>query len=365
MESLLGVRPADHCAFDLLALGEVLLRLDPGDTRVRTARSFRAWEGGGEYNVARALRRCFSQRTALVTALADNEVGRLIEDLILQGGVDTSFVRWMPADPLGAKCRNAINFGERGFGVRPAIVTFDRANTAASQMRPDDIDWDYIFGELGVRWFHTGGIFTLLSSSCGEVVERAITAANRHGTMVSYDVNYRSSHWSDASEIGRKQEMIRGILRGVDVLFAGPHDLSACLGLTSLSRSHCLDDSAWLLEAVEALRALFPRLQILAMTKRAVTSATLNRWGGMAWHNGRVWDGTLHPSLEVYDRVGGGDAFAAGFIFGLLDDADVQRALEYGIAHGALTMTTPGDSSAATLAEVKHLMSGGHPYARR
>jgi 2-dehydro-3-deoxygluconokinase len=232
-------------------------------------------------------------------------------------------------------------------------------------MRPDEIDWDHIFGALGVRWFHTGGIFTFLSASCGEVVERAIAAANRHGTIVSYDVNYRASHWADSSEIGRKQALMKRVLAGVDVLFAGPHDLSTCLGLTSLPGASALGGSVWMSSAGEALSSMFPRLQVLATTTRAVTSATLNQWGAMAWHNGKTWEGSLHPALEVYDRVGGGDAFAAGFIYGLLNDTDLRRALEYGIAHGALTMTTPGDSSTATLAEVEHLMRGEQPYARR
>ena len=188
------------CAHDVLALGEVMLRLDPGEGRIRTARSFRATEGGGEYNVARGLSRVFGLRSTLVTGLVDNEVGRLLEELILAGGVDTSLVRWTAYDGIGRSVRNGLNFTERGFGVRGALGVSDRANSAASQLRPGDVDWDFIFGELGVRWFHTGGIFTGLSATTPEVAHEAMLAARRQGTIVSYDLNYRPSLWQATGE---------------------------------------------------------------------------------------------------------------------------------------------------------------------
>ncbi len=208
----LRLRPAEECAFDLVALGEVMLRLDPGEGRVRTARSFRVWEGGGEYNVARGLRRCFGLRTAVVTALADNDVGRLLEDLVLQGGVDTSLVRWAPFDGVGRTVRNGLNFTERGFGVRGAIGVSDRGHTAASQLKAGDVDWEHLFGTLGVRWFHTGGIFAALSETTPAVVEEAMSAAARHGTIVSYDLNYRPSLWKAVGGVERAREVNRSSL---------------------------------------------------------------------------------------------------------------------------------------------------------
>src|SRR5229473_7379856 len=187
----------DHssCRHDLVSLGEVMLRLDPGEGRVATTRSFQVWEGGGEYNVARGLRRCFGLRTAIVTALGDNPVGRLVEDLMLQGGVDVSAVRWVPDDGVGRRARNGLNFTERGFGVRAAAGSYDRGHTAVSQLKPGEIDWEQIFGKQGVRWFHTGGIFCALSATTPEVTVEAMQAARRHGTVVSYDLNYRASLW--------------------------------------------------------------------------------------------------------------------------------------------------------------------------
>lgn len=183
--------------YDLLALGEVLLRLDPGETRIRTARTFTAWEGGGEYNVARGLRRCFGLNTGVLTAFAENEIGRLLEDLILQGGVDARHVKWVPYDGMGRRVRNPVNFTERGFGVRGAKGAVDRGHSAASQLKPGDFDFDHLFGVLGCRWLHTGGIFAGLSDSTAELTEQACEAAKRHGVKVSYDLNYRPSLWQE------------------------------------------------------------------------------------------------------------------------------------------------------------------------
>ncbi|HWB58981.1 MAG TPA: sugar kinase, partial [Chthoniobacteraceae bacterium] len=183
----LEIKPAESCAFDLLALGEVMLRLDPGEGRVRCAREFHAWEGGGEYNVARGLRRCFGMRAAVATALVDNEVGRLIEDCVLQGGVDTRFIRWTAFDGVGRAARNGLNFTERGFGIRRALGVYDRGHTAASQLKPGDFDWDHLFGRLGVRWFHTGGVFASLGEHTPALVIEGVEKARQHGAVVSYD----------------------------------------------------------------------------------------------------------------------------------------------------------------------------------
>src|SRR6186713_3285292 len=215
--SELAVKPRDRCRWDLVALGEVMLRLDPGEGRVATSRGFQAWEGGGEYNVARGLKRCFGLDTAVVTAFADNPIGRLVQDLIYQGGVDQSYVKWVPYDGIGRSVRNGLNFTERGFGVRGAVGVSDRGNTACSQLKPGDVDWDHLFGELGVRWLHTGGIFAALSESAAETVIEAVTAAKKYGTVVSYDLNYRPSLWQAIGGQTRAREVNAQIAAHIDV----------------------------------------------------------------------------------------------------------------------------------------------------
>src|SRR5438876_9324535 len=229
MDSL-NIKPAGSCKYDLIALGEIMLRLDPGEGRVRCAREFKVWEGGGEYNVARGLRRCFGFKTAVSTAFGDNDVGRLIEDFVLQGGVDTEFVKWVPFDGVGRIVRNGLNFTERGFGVRGAVGIPDRGNTAASQLKPGDFDWDHIFGKLGVRWLHTGGIFAALSDTTPKLVIEAVQAAKKHSTVVSYDLNYRPSLWKSIGGSARAQEVNRDIARHVDVMLGNEEDFTACLG---------------------------------------------------------------------------------------------------------------------------------------
>ena len=357
---ILDIRPAAECRYDILSLGEVMLRLDPGEGRIRTARHFRAWEGGGEYNVARGLRRCFGQRAGLVTALARNEVGLLIEDLILQGGVDTAHILWRDYDGIGRTVRNGLNFTERGFGVRGAVGCSDRGLTATSQLKPGDIDWDHIFGTLGVRWFHTGGIFAALSETTGDVAVEAAKAAREHGTIVSYDLNYRPSLWKGFGGLERCREINREVARHVDVMIGNEEDFTACLGF----EVEGVDDNLTDLDVrsfqrmIERATAEFPNFRATATTMRGVKSATVNDWSAMAWV-----DGEFHRSaqreLEIMDRVGGGDSFASGFIYGMMVLGDPARAVEYGAAHGALAMTTPGDTTMASLAEVEKLVGGG------
>jgi 2-dehydro-3-deoxygluconokinase len=365
---MLTIRPADECRFDLVSLGEVMLRLDPGDGRVRTARSFRAWEGGGEYNVARGLRRCFGMRTAVVTALADNEVGRLLEDLILQGGVDTSLIRWLPYDGVGRTVRNGLNFTERGFGVRGAVGTSDRGHTAASQLRPDDVDWDHLFGALGARWLHTGGIFAALSGTTPDTIEAAMSAARRHGTIVSYDLNFRPSLWTGVGGRERAQEVNRRLAKQVDVMLGNEEDFTAALGFAVPGTDESLSslDSANFRLMIDEVVKEYPNLQVVATTLRTVRSATVNDWGAVAWSAGTGFVEATHRSgLEIFDRVGGGDSFASGLIFGLLERGNLAVAVEYGAAHGALAMTTPGDTSMASRKEVEALMAGAGARVQR
>ena len=364
---MMTLRKKEDCAFDMIALGEIMLRLDPGDMRVRNARQFRVWEGGGEYNVARGLRRCFGLKTSVVTAFADNDVGRLLEDFILQGGVDTSLIRWAPYDGIGRTVRNGLNFTERGFGVRGASGVSDRGNTAISQMKPGDVDWDYIFGTLGVRWLHTGGIFAALSETTAEVVIEAVKTAKQYGTVVSYDLNYRPSLWKSIGGQAKAQEVNKRIAPYVDVMIGNEEDFTACLGFAVEGNDENLkelnlDGYAKMLGEVTKV---YPNFKVIATTLRTVRTASVNDWSAMVFAEGRVIKGMELPGLEIYDRVGGGDSFASGLIYGLMTWDDPEKAVNYGVAHGALAMTTPGDTSTATLKEVENIVKGGSARVNR
>ena len=358
--SIFETRSADDCRWDLVALGEVMLRLDPGEGRIATTRSFEVCEGGGECNVARGLRRCFGRRTALVSALADNPVGHLIEELILRGGVDQSHMRWVPYDGVGRVVRNGLNFTERGFGLRGAVGCSDRGHTAASQLRPGDIDWDTIFAAEGARWFHCGGIFAALGEQTAEVATEAMAAARRHGTIVSYDLNYRPSLWASIGGQERAREVNRAVAPLVDVMLGNEEDFSAALGfeVAGVDANLSALDPERFGHMMAQVCATYPNIRLVATTLRAVVSASRNDWSAVCWGGGRLYRSVQRPALEILDRVGGGDSFAAGLIYGLLSGFDLQQALEYGAAHGALAMTTPGDTSMATLAEVAALVRG-------
>ena len=363
----LTIKPAGACAFDLLSLGEVMLRLDPGEGRIRTARQFQVWEGGGEYNVARGLRRCFGLRTAVATAFADNDVGRLLEDCVLQGGVSTEFIRWAKFDGIGRDVRNGLNFTERGHGVRGAAGVSDRGHTAASQLKPGDFDWEHIFGKLGVRWLHTGGIFAALSETTPQLVIEAVTAAKKHGTIVSYDLNYRPSLWKSIGGQKRAQEVNREIARHVDVMIGNEEDFTACLGFHVEGADENLlnIDVAAFKRMIETAVKAFPNFKATATTLRAAKTATVNDWSAIAWMGGKFHESRKYPDLEILDRVGGGDSFASGLIYGLLTSGDAQQAVDCGAAHGALAMTTPGDTSMASKDEVEKLMQGGSARVQR
>ena len=357
----LTLRDPSTCHYDQISLGEVMLRLDPGEGRIRTARQFTAWEGGGEYNTSRGLRKCFGLRTAVCTALVDNEIGHLIEDFIMQGGVDTEFIKWSEDDGIGRTVRNGLNFTERGYGIRGAVGNPDRGNTAASQLKPGDYDWDHIFGKLGARWFHTGGIFAALSESTAQITIEAVKAAKKHGTIVSYDLNYRPSLWKSIGGQAKAREVNREIAKHVDVMIGNEEDFTASLGFEVEGVDHDLStiETDAFKRMIETAVKEYPNFKVAATTLRRVITASRNDWSAICWHDGKFYESRKYPELDILDRVGGGDSFASGLSFGFLEKNDPQAAVDYGAAHGALASTTPGDTSMATRKEVEKLMKGG------
>jgi 2-dehydro-3-deoxygluconokinase len=355
----LKIKPKSECRWDLVSLGEVMVRFDPGEGRLSTARSFNVYEGGGEYNVARGLKRCFGLDTAIVTAFADDPVGRLLQDLIYQGGVDQSLVRWVEHDGVGRAARNGLNFTERGFGVRAALGSYDRGHTAVSHLKPGEINWDEIFGKQGARWFHTGGIFCALSPTTPDVALEAIEAARRHGTIVSYDLNYRPSLWKSNGGKKQAQQVNRRIAPLMDVMLGNEEDFSAALGCEVPGMDEHL--TAFEVEGFKQMIAKavkeFP-FQVVATTLRKATTATRNDWGAICYSDGKFFQAKNRENLEILDRVGGGDSFASGLIYGFLAGHDPQWSVDCGAAHGALAMTTPGETSMARLEEVLQVMKG-------
>ena len=363
---LLPIKSKENCMYDQVSMGEVMLRLDPGEGRIRTARSFTAWEGGGEYNVARGLRKCFNLKTAIITAFADNEVGALLTDFICQGGVDTSLIKYIPYDGIGRTCRNGLNFTERGFGIRGAMGCSDRANTAISKMKAEDFNFEYIFGTLGVRWFHTGGIYAALSEESCKTIIAAIKTAKKYGTIVSYDLNYRPSQWKDIGGQAKAQEVNKEIAKYVDVMIGNEEDFTACLGFEIEGAN---DLKTLNIDGYKTMMArvatTYPNFKVIATTLREVKSATINNWSALCYANGNVYKATQYDNLEILDRVGGGDSFASGLIYGLMTTDDLAKSVEYGVAHGALAMTTPGDTTMASLQEVENLIKGSGARVQR
>src|SRR5262245_26393514 len=361
MPELLKIKDRASCRFDLVALGEVMLRLDPGEGRIHTTRRFEAWEGGGEYNVARGLKRCFGLETAVVTALVDNPVGRLVQDLIYQGGVDQTHLRWVADDGVGRTARNGLNFTERGYGVRAALGCSDRGHTAVSKLKPGDVEWDRIFKKEGARWLHTGGIFAALSETTPLVAKEAMEAAHKNGAIVSYDLNYRASLWKSIGGQQRAREVNRQLAPFVDVMLGNEEDFTAALGF----EVEGLDEHLQALDPLNFRRMIekavkeFPNFKVVATTLRNAKTATRNDWGAVCYAEGRLYQAPSREDLEILDRVGGGDSFASGLIYGLLAGKGLQWAVECGAAHGALAMTTAGDTTMVTLAEVERVMKGG------
>jgi 2-dehydro-3-deoxygluconokinase len=345
--AVIDLKPKSQCKYDILSLGEIMIRLDPGEERIHTTRHFRIWEGGGEYNVARGLKRCFGRRAAVVTALVDNPVGRLLEDLMCQGGVNMEYVKWVPYDGIGRKVRIGLNFTERGFGVRAAVGCSDRANSAASQLKKGDIDWDGIFGTDGIRWFHTGGIFAGLSSTTPDVIIEAVTTAKKHGTIVSYDLNFRNSLWKDIGGQKKAMEVNRAIAPHVDVMLGNEEDFTAALGfeVKGTGRSFSRLDPTNFKKMIEQVVKEFPNFKVVATTLRNAKTASVNDWGAIIYADGEFHDATL--------------SFASGLIYALMEGKTPAEAVNYGAAHGALAMTTPGDTTTASLREVEKVIKGG------
>jgi 2-dehydro-3-deoxygluconokinase len=294
-------------------------------------------------------------------------VGRLVQDLIYQGGVDQSHVRWVNYDGVGRAVRNGLNFTERGYGVRAARGCSDRGHTAVSQLRPGDIDWEKIFGEEGARWFHTGGIFCALSDTTPAVAKEAMEAAKRHGTIISFDLNYRESLWQSIGGKARAREVNRELASLVDVMLGNEEDFTACLGLDvqGLDEQFSKLDASNFRKMIELAVAEFPNLKVVATTLRNAKTATINDWGAICHFDGEFYQAPTRENLEIYDRIGGGDSFASGLIYGFLMNKGPQWAVECGAAHGALAMTTPGDTTMATLSEVERVMKGGSARVAR
>lgn len=364
----LNLRPEKDCCFDAVSLGEIMLRLDPGERRIRTARSFSAWEGGGEYNVVRGLSKVFGLNTATLTALVDNEIGHLIEDFILAGGVNTDFIHWVESDGIGRSVRNGLNFTERGYGIRGAVGVSDRGNTAIAQLCPEDLELDYIFGELGVRWLHTGGIYAALSEQSSITLVEVLKVAKKYGTVVSYDLNYRPSLWSSIGGQAKAQEINKEAAKYVDVMIGNEEDFTASLGFKVPGIDENLTDldHSSFSQMITEVANTYKNFKVIATTMRGVKTATINDWGAIAWSREEGFTtATQRDGLEILDRIGGGDSFASGLIYALLQDENIETAVNLGAAHGALAMTTPGDTSMATLKEVLKVAAGANARVDR
>jgi 2-dehydro-3-deoxygluconokinase len=366
MEDLI-IRPKTECKWDEVSLGEVMIRLDPGEVRIKTTRNFTVWEGGGEYNVARGLKRCFKLNTAVVTGIVENDIGYLLQDLIYQGGVDQRYIKWFPFDGVGKKCRVGLNFTERGYGARGALGVSDRGHTAASLLKKGDIDWDQIFGKDGTRWLHTGGIFAALSDTTPDLVIEALKIAKKYNVITSYDLNYRPSLWKDIGGQPRAQEVNKEIAKYVDVMIGNEEDFHAALGFEIPG----VDESFGSLkidsykQMIKNVVSAYPNFKAVATTLRQAKTATINDWGAILYYKDNFYEAVNRPNLEIYDRVGGGDSFASGLIYGFLSGKTAEEAINYGAAHGALAMTTPGDTTMASLKEVESLMKGSGARVQR
>lgn len=359
----LKILSESDCEFDLLALGECMIRLSPpGHQRIELTPMFEAYAGGGEYNVAYALAR-FGLRTGWISRLVDNPLGHFIRNHAKASGMDISEILWVPFDGTGRNDRIGLNFTEVGIGVRSSASVYDRGHTSIAHLKPGDVDWKRIFETRKVRWFHTGGIFTALSDSCAEVTLEALKAARQSGTIVSYDLNFRGMLWSSKKAI----DVTRNLMPLVDVLIGNEEDFEKVLGF----RVEGTDEHLKALPVdgyknmVERVVKTYPNVRAVGTTLREVISGLVNNWSAILYNEGTFYDSRRYERLEIEDRVGGGDGFCSGLIYGLLSNLTPQECVDMGAAHGALVQSTRGDTSMVTLQEVRHVMGGGSARIKR
>ena len=359
----LKILSESDCEFDLLALGECMIRLSPpGHQRIELTPMFEAYAGGGEYNVAYALAR-FGLRTGWISRLVDNPLGHFIRNHAKASGMDINEILWVPFDGTGRNDRIGLNFTEVGIGVRSSASVYDRGHTSIAHLKPGDVDWKRIFETRKVRWFHTGGIFTALSDSCAEVTLEALKAARQSGTIVSYDLNFRGMLWSSKKAI----DVTRNLMPLVDVLIGNEEDFEKVLGF----RVEGTDEHLKALPVdgyknmVERVVKTYPNVRAVGTTLREVISGLVNNWSAILYNEGTFYDSRRYERLEIEDRVGGGDGFCSGLIYGLLSNLTPQECVDMGAAHGALVQSTRGDTSMVTLQEVRHVMGGGSARIKR
>jgi len=359
----LKIKSANDVEFDLLALGECMIRLSPpGHQRIELTPVFEAYAGGGEYNVAYALAR-YGMRTAWISRLVDNPLGAFIKNHAQASGMNVSEVIWVPYDGVGRADRIGLNFTEVGIGVRASVTLYDRGHSAVSHMKPGEVDWKRIFAQRQVRWFHTGGIFTALSDSCAAVVEESMRAAHEVGTIVSYDLNFRSKLWSSKRAI----EITKKLVPYIDVLIGNEEDFQKVLGFEVEGTDENLKTLPieGYKKMVEKVVKTYPQISAVGTTLREVVSGLVNNWSAIMYYDGQFYQSKRYDNLEIEDRVGGGDGFCSGFIYGLLHDMPPPACVEMGAAHGALLQSTRGDTSMVTMEEIKHVMGGGSARIKR
>lgn len=355
------IKDAPSSRLDLVSLGECMIRFSPqGHGRIEFSNIWESHVGGGEYNVAYAASR-LGLRTGLISRLVDNPLGAIVLQHARAGGVDVSNVVMAKYDGVGKADRIGLNFTEVGIGVRGSVTLYDRGHSAASHMKPGDVDWKSVFA--GVRWLHTGGIFTALSDSCADTIRVALQAARDAGTIVSYDLNFRSKLWSST----QAQKTTKEIVKNMDFLIGNEEDFEKVLGfkIEGTGEDYSSLDPAMYKKMVEKVVKAYPHLKGVATTLREVTSGLLNNWSAILWHEGKFYQSRIYKGMEIEDRVGGGDGFSAGIVYGFLNGMTPQEAVELGAAHGALVQSTRGDTSQVTLEEVQHVMGGGSARIKR
>lgn len=359
----LKVLAATDAGLDLLALGECMIRLSPpGHQRIELTPYFEAYAGGGEYNVAYALAR-YGMRTGWVSRLVDNPLGHFIQNHARASGMDVSEIVWVPYDGSGRADRIGLNFTEVGIGVRASVTLYDRGHTAVAHLKPGDVDWKRIFRERKVRWFHTGGILTALSDSCAAVAHESMKAAHEAGTMVSYDLNFRSKLWSSKKAIEETKKLIPFI----DVLIGNEEDFQKVLGFQVDGTDEHLKELSMegYKKMVQQVVKAYPHIKAVGTTLREVVSGLVNNWSAIMYYDGTFYQSRKYENLEIEDRVGGGDGFCSGFIYGLLHGMTPQECVDMGAAHGALLQSTRGDTSMVTMEEIKYVMGGGSARIKR